>query len=264
MPRDTTRDMPDSQGSGHITFVGAGPGDAELLTLKALKAIQSADVVIHDRLVGEDVLSLIPDHIQRIDVGKTGFGPSTLQEHINALIVVHAASGAQVARLKGGDSTIFGRLDEEIDAADAAGISWHIVPGITAASASVAAIGQSLTKRGRNASVRFLTGHDMRGFADHDWRELAQTGQVAAIYMGKKAARFIQGRLMMHGANPDTPLTLVENASRPNQRVVSTTLEHLSADLADAALTGPALALFGLTPRAASATLSKPLEQELA
>ena len=133
-----------------------------------------------------------------------------------------------------------------------------------APSASVAAIGQSLTKRQRNASVRFLTGHDMRGFADHDWRDLAQPRQVAAIYMGKKAARFIQGRLIMHGALPDTPVTLVENASRPDQRVVTTTLKTLPADLADAALTGPALALLGLTPRAASATFLDTLTQELA
>ena len=249
---------------GHVAFVGAGPGDPELLTLKARKALDTADVVIHDRLVSPEILELARREAALLDVGKQGFGPSTAQDHINALIVKHASKGAQVVRLKGGDATIFGRLDEEIDALTEAGITWHIVPGITAASASVAAIGQSLTKRGRNASVRFLTGHDMKGFADHDWRELAQPGQVAAIYMGKKAARFIQGRLIMHGALPETPVTLVENASRPNQRVVSSTLKTLPADLADAALTGPALALLGLTPRAASATFLDTLTQELA
>lgn len=249
---------------GHVAFVGAGPGDPELLTLKARKALDTADVIIHDRLVSAEVLELARREAILLDVGKQGFGPSTAQNDINALIVEHASSGAQVVRLKGGDATVFGRLDEEIDAVTAADISWHVVPGITAASASVATIGQSLTRRGRNASVRFLTGHDMKGFADHDWRELAQPDQVAAIYMGKKAARFIQGRLLMHGAPPDTPVTFVENASRPDQRVVSTTLTRLPADLADADLTGPALALLGLSPRAASATLTFFQKQELA
>lgn len=249
---------------GHVVFVGAGPGDPELLTLKARKALDAADVVIHDRLVSPEILELARREATLLDVGKQGFGPSTAQDDINALIVEHGLNGAQVVRLKGGDPTVFGRLDEEIEAVMAAGISWHVVPGITAASASVAAIGQSLTRRGRNGSVRFLTGHDMKGFADHDWRDLAGPDQVAAIYMGKKAARFIQGRLLMHGAHPDTPVTFVENASRPDQRVVSTTLKCLPADLADAALTGPALALLGLSPRAVSAPLSFPLEQELA
>ena len=249
---------------GHVAFVGAGPGDPELLTLKARKALDTADVVIHDRLVSPEILELARREATLLDVGKQGFGPSTAQDDINELIVKHGLQGAQVVRLKGGDATVFGRLDEEVDAVTQAGITWHIVPGITAASASVAAIGQSLTKRGRNASVRFLTGHDMKGFADHDWRELAEPGQVAAIYMGKKAARFIQGRLLMHGALPETPVTLVENASRPDQRVVSSTLKTLPADLADAALDGPALALLGLTPRAASANFLDTLKQELA
>ena len=138
-----------------------------------------------------------------------------------------------------------------------------MVPGITAASASVAAIGQSLTKRGRNAAVRFLTGHDMTGFADHDWRALARPGEVAAIYMGKKSARFIQGRLIMHGADRATPVTVIENASLPDQRVLSTTLDRLPADLAAAALTGPALTFLGLAPRAAETALSHS-RQELA
>ena len=175
----------------------------------------------------------------------------------------HGASGAQVVRLKSGDATVFGRLDEEIDALDGAGIGWHIVPGITSASAAVASIGQSLTRRGRNTSVRLLTGHDMQGFADHDWATLARTGEVAAIYMGKKSARFIQGRLLMHGADRATPVTVVENASRPDQRIVSSTLATLPADLADANLTGPALTFYGLAPRAASHHLSD-LHKELA
>ena len=238
---------------GHVAFVGAGPGDPELLTLKARRVLDEADVIIHDRLIAPEILELARREATMIDAGKEGFGPSMKQDDINALIIEHAKTGAQVVRLKGGDATVFGRLDEEIDAVEAAGISWHIVPGITSASAAVAAIGQSLTKRGRNASVRFLTGHDMKGFADHDWKALARPGEVAAIYMGKKAARFIQGRLLMHGANATTPVTLVENASRPDQRVVETTLATLPTDLAEAGLTGPALTFYGLAPRAALA-----------
>ncbi|WP_135504757.1 siroheme synthase CysG [Roseovarius aestuariivivens] len=235
---------------GHVAFVGAGPGDPELLTLKARKALDSADVVIHDRLVTPEILELARREAILIDAGKEGFGPSMSQNEINALIVEHAQAGAQVVRLKGGDPTVFGRLDEEIDAVTVAGIAWHVVPGITAASASVAAIGQSLTKRGRNASVRLLTGHDMKGFADHDWRALSRPGEVAAVYMGKKSARFIQGRLIMHGADRATPVTLVENASRPDQRRIATTLDRLVRDMDDADLTGPALMLIGLAPRA--------------
>ena len=249
---------------GHIAFVGAGPGDPDLLTLKARKALDEADVVIYDRLISPEILELARREAIMLDVGKEGFGPSTPQEVINDLLIEHAASGAQVVRLKSGDSTVFGRLDEEIDAADAAGIAWHIVPGITAASAAVASIGQSLTRRGRNASVRFLTGHDMQGFADHDWAALAKPHEVAAIYMGKKSARFVQGRLMMHGADQNTPVTVIENASRPDQRVLSTTLAHLPADLAEADMSGPALTFYGLAPRAASQAAATLITQEFA
>jgi uroporphyrin-III C-methyltransferase/precorrin-2 dehydrogenase/sirohydrochlorin ferrochelatase len=249
---------------GHIAFVGAGPGDPELLTLKARKALDEADVVIYDRLISPEILELARREAIMLDVGKEGFGPSTPQETINDLLVQHGLTGAQVVRLKSGDSTIFGRLDEELDAVTAAGIGWHIVPGITAASAAVASIGQSLTKRHRNASVKFLTGHDMKGFADHDWAALARPNEVAAIYMGKKSARFVQGRLIMHGADRDTPVTVIENASRPDQRVLSTTLAHLPADLTDADMTGPALTFYGLAPRAAAEIASTVITREFA
>ncbi|EAP76329.1 siroheme synthase CysG [Roseovarius nubinhibens] len=249
--------------AGHVAFVGAGPGDPELLTLKARRALDEADVVIHDRLVTPEILELARREAVLVDAGKEGFGPSMTQDEINRLIVAHAESGAQVVRLKGGDPTVFGRLDEEIDAVTEAGITYHVVPGITAASASVAAIGQSLTSRGRNSSVRFLTGHDTRGFADHDWAALARPGEVAAIYMGKKSARFIQGRLIMHGADRATPVTVIENATRPDQRVLSTTLDALPADLTAAGLTGPALTFYGLAPRAAQAALTQ-TKQEFA
>lgn len=236
---------------GHVAFVGAGPGDPDLLTLKARRALDEADVVIHDRLISAEILELARREATMIDVGKEGFGPSTSQAEINALITRHASEGAQVVRLKSGDCTVFGRLDEEIDACDHAQVGWHIVPGITAASAAVAAIGQSLTKRDRNSSVRFLTGHDMKGFADHDWSALARPGEVAAIYMGKKSARFVQGRLLMHGADRATPVTVIENASRADQRILHSTLDALPIDLERAEMSGPALTFYGLAPRAA-------------
>ena len=239
---------------GHVDLVGAGPGDPELLTLKARNALDRADVVIHDRLVAPAILELARREAILIAAGKEGFGPSTAQDDINETMVVHGLKGLHVVRLKAGDPTVFGRLDEEIEALEAAGLSWSIVPGITAASAAVAGIGQSLTKRGRNGSVRLLTGHDVKGFADQDWHALAEPGAVAAIYMGKRAARWMQGRLLMHGAAPAVPVTIVENASRPEQTVRPATLATLPDALAG--IEGPAVLLLGLAPRAAAAAIA--------
>jgi len=238
--------------AGHIDLVGAGPGDPDLLTLKARRALDKADVVIYDRLVTPAILELARREAIMIDAGKTGFGQAMAQDDINALIVSHGHDGHHVVRLKAGDPTVFGRLDEEIEAIEAADLSYTIVPGITAASAAVANIGQSLTKRGRNSSVRLITGHDTKGYADHDWRALAEAGQVAAIYMGKKSARFIQGRLLMHGADPLTPVTIVENVSRGDQRVIATTLGDLEPTMTTSHVTGPALTFLGLAPRDAA------------
>ncbi|NSX55601.1 siroheme synthase CysG [Parasulfitobacter algicola] len=249
---------------GHVDLVGAGPGDPDLLTLKARKALDEADVVIYDRLVSAEILELARREATMIDVGKEGFGRSVSQNEINDLLVQHAQNGAHVVRLKSGDPTVFGRLDEEIDACRAAGVSWRIVPGITAASAAVASIGQSLTKRDRNASVRFLTGHDMKGFAEHDWRALARTGEVAAIYMGKKSSRFIQGRLLMHGADPATPVTVIENASRPEQRIVTAQLSDFADAITRADMKGPALVFYGLAPRTAQSVAATIQPQEVA
>lgn len=240
---------------GQVTFVGAGPGDPDHLTLRALRALQEAEVVIHDRLVGPGVLALANPLARLIDVGKQGFGPSTAQGDIDALIVDQARLGRRVVRLKGGDCGIFGRLDEEIEALDRADLGWSIVPGLTAAVAAAASIGQSLTRRGRNASVRIVTGHDIAGFAEQDWRGMARRGEVAAIYMGKTSARFVQGRLMMHGAAPDTPITIVENASRADERAVATSLAGLPEALNGIA--GPAVLLYGLAPRRAAAALTQ-------
>ncbi|WP_375254752.1 siroheme synthase CysG [Yoonia sp.] len=238
--------------AGHVDLVGAGPGDPELLTLKARNALDRADVVIHDRLVTGEILELARREAIIIDAGKEGFGPSMKQAEIDALIVKHALDGHHVVRLKAGDPTVFGRLDEEIEALAEHDIPYRIIPGITAASAAVACIGQSLTKRGRNAAVRLITGHDTKGYADHDWSALAVPGEVAAIYMGKKSARFIQGRLLMHGADPATPVTIIENVSRADQQIIATTLAELEPTLTQAKLEGPAITFYGLAPRDAA------------
>ena len=245
---------------GRVDLVGAGPGDPELMTQRARRLLDRADVVIHDRLVPDAILELARREAQFVAVGKEGFGPSTPQDAINAQMIRHAQAGAHVVRLKGGDASVFGRLDEETLALTEAGVDWAVTPGITAASAAAAAIGRSLTQRGRNSDLRILTAHDVDGFADHDWRTLARPGAIAAIYMGKRAARFWQGRLLMHGADGATPVTLVENASRPDQRIIATRLDRLTADLAQAAPLGPVLTLFGLAPAKAVATLPALIE----
>ena len=187
----------------------------------------------------------------RVEVGKTPFGASWSQDDINRLIVDHAREGAFVVRLKSGDPAIFGRLDEEMDALDTAGIAFEIVPGITSAMAAAASALVSLTRRRRNSGIRILTGHDIDGLAEHDWRELAKPGAVACIYMGVRAARFLQGRLLLFGASPATPLAVVENASRADEAIVSTTLAELPHAIADKGITGPAIIFLGLSPRRA-------------
>ncbi len=243
--------LAEDSGRGHVALIGAGPGDPELLTLKARKALHEADVVIHDRLVSSEILELARREAIVIEVGKTPHGPSWQQSDIDALIVDHAGRGAHVARLKSGDPVVFGRLDEEMDALDAAGIPFIVIPGITAASAAAASIGASWTKRGRNADFRLLTGHDVAGFAEHDWRALAGPGQVAAVYMGVRAARFLAGRMMMYGAAADIPVTAIENVSRADQKIIATTLSRLPDALHDAGITGPAILFIGLSPRQA-------------
>jgi uroporphyrin-III C-methyltransferase / precorrin-2 dehydrogenase / sirohydrochlorin ferrochelatase len=244
---------------GFVHLVGAGPGDPELLTLKARRLLHEADVVIHDRLVPQAVLELARREATIVEVGKKAYGPSWRQDHINALLVKFARAGETVVRLKGGDPAIFGRLDEEVAALEAEGIGYQVVPGITAASAAAAVTGRSLTRRGRNSSFRLLTAHDTGGFAEHDWRGLARPGQTAAMYMGVKAAAFVRGRLLMHGAAAETPVTVVENAGRPGSRVLATTLLDLPKTLADASLSdaehGPVMILYGLAPRAGALML---------
>ncbi|MEM8878020.1 MAG: siroheme synthase CysG [Pseudomonadota bacterium] len=237
--------------NGRVSLVGAGPGDPDLMTMKARRALHDADVVIYDRLVSDDILELARREASFVQVGKIPGGQSWRQDDINALMVSEAQSGVHVVRLKSGDPGVYGRLDEEMDALDAAGIPFEIIPGVTSAIAAAAEIQVSLTRRHRNASFRFLTGHDVDGFAEHDWAALAKPGATAAIYMGVRAAHFIQGRLLMSGAHADTPVTAVENASRADRVVVSTTLGELSEGLKQAGIAGPAILFLGLRAREA-------------
>lgn len=251
---DATQGTEQNAKQGHVFFIGAGPGDPELLTMRAHTLLSEAEVVIHDRLVPAPIIALANPAAEIIETGKTAFGPSWKQEDINALLVARGKN-ARVVRLKSGDSGIFGRLDEEMDALDAAGIAFTITPGITASVAAAATLKASLTKRGRNTGLRIITGHDTEGYADQDWRTLAEPGAVAAIYMGKSAATYLRGRLLMHGAEDATPVTIVENASRPDQRILPTTL--LSLPEALDAVTGPAVLMLGLAPRDATAIALK-------
>lgn len=233
-------------GRPHVSIVGAGPGDPDLLTLGALRAIETARVVAHDRLVSEAVLALAPPGARLIAVGKEGFGPSVAQSRINDVLVTEALAGSGVVRLKAGDPGVFGRLDEETAALDAAGIGWNVIPGVSAATAAAATLGQSLTRRGRNATLRIVSAQSADGLTACDWADLAQPGAVTAFYMGKRAAPHIEAQLLSHGADRDTPVDIVENASRATERVIRTVLSSLAEDLAAARLTGPAVILVGL------------------
>ena len=234
---------------GWVSLVGAGPGDPELLAIRARNRLQEADVVVHDRLVAPRILDLARREADRVHAGKKGYGPSWPQEAINELLIREARAGRHVVRLKSGDPGVFGRLDEEIDALEAAGVPWEVVPGITAASSAAADMGASLTRRGRNSELRILTGRDVDGLAEQDWASLARPGAVAAVYMAKRAAAFLRGRLLMCGAAPSTPVTIVENASLPGRRVVATDLLRLPGALDEGTFPGPVVLMLGVAPR---------------
>ena len=211
--------------------------------------LDADDVIVYDRLVSAAVLELGRREAEYIFVGKTPGQQSIKQPAINQILVDKALEGLCVVRLKSGDPLIFGRADEEIDALVAHNIPVEIIPGITAAAASAAAIQASLTTRGTNKAIAFLTGHDAEGFAEQDWLNLAQPNGRAAVYMGVGAARFIQGRLLLHGAENARPVSVIENASRPNQKIIYTNLRNLPDDIAAAGIKGPAVLLIGYAQR---------------
>ena len=240
---------------GHVHIVGAGPGNPDLLTIGALRVMHSADVIVYDRLVSEEVLSLCRREAEFIYVGKQAGKTSTRQGVINEILVEKASKGHSVVRLKSGDPLVFGRAEEEFSALDEASVAFTIHPGITAATAAAASLSHSLTVRGENTAAVLATGHDENGFAELDWASLAKPGARASIYMGLRAARFIQGRLLLHDADPATPVTIVENASRPNEVIVSSTLANLPEMLSLNEIKGPAVLMLGYTRRGASEAL---------
>ena len=229
---------------GQVWLVGAGPGDPELLTIKALKVLQTAQVVVHDGLVSEEILALAPEGARRISVAKRKSRHAYSQDEINRMLTAFALEGLTVVRLKGGDPFIFGRGGEELEACRAAGIACHVVPGVTAALAAGAGAGAPLTHRGSAQAVTFVTGHASQGAEpDLDWASLARANQTVVIYMGLSQATAIAGRLMAAGRAAAPPALIVENASRADERRVATTLGGLAE--AASALNGPALLIVG-------------------
>ncbi|GHB23634.1 hypothetical protein GCM10009038_23150 [Salinicola rhizosphaerae] len=236
---------------GRVALVGAGPGDPELLTLKALKRLQRADVVIHDRLVSAEILALANPEARRLYVGKARSRHSVPQEGINQALVDWARAGLDVVRLKGGDPFIFGRGGEELEALVEAGIEFEVVPGITAASGCAAYAGVPLTHRDHAQSVRFVTGHLKNGSCDLDWSTLAAGGQTLVFYMGLGALELIRAELMAHGMAFDTPLALIEQGTTANQRVHLGSLQTLPPSLAERAPQPPTLIVVGSVVRLA-------------
>lgn len=209
----------DAPRAGRVSLVGAGPGDAELLTLKAVRALQAADVILFDELVPPEVLDLARREARRMCVGKRGGRPSCRQEDINALMIRLARGGSRVVRLKGGDPMLFGRAGEEIAVLTAAGIPVDVVPGITAGLALAATLGVSLTHRDLAHSVRFVTGHGRHGDlpADLDWAGLADPETTLLVYMGGRTAGLLAARLLAEGVLPDTPACAVAALTRPEE-----------------------------------------------
>lgn len=248
--------------AGAVWLVGAGPGDPELLTLKALKVLQAAEVVVHDGLVSDEILGLAPSAARRISVAKRKSRHSYAQDEINRMLVAFAQEGLRVVRLKGGDPFIFGRGGEELEACREAGVECHVVPGVTAALAASAAAGAPLTHRGSAQAVTFVTGHAAAGGEpDLDWESLAKANQTVVIYMGVSTAAGIAARLISAGRQASTPALVVENASRADERRILTTLAELPA--AAEVVAGPALLIVGEAMALARAAHSGEGESEL-
>ena len=231
---------------GRVSLVGAGPGDPGLLTLRALRVLNDADVILHDRLVSVEVLALARRDAQRIEVGKrVGGNHDATQQRIHALMIELARAGKHVVRLKGGDPFVFGRGGEELQALRAHGIDYEVVPGITAAVACAAHAGIPLTHRAHAQSLRILTAQAKAGEAEHDWAALAQPGQTRVFYMGVSGLERLRDKLVGHGLPASTPFALIENGSLPQQRVIAGTLATLPVLAREHAVQAPALLIVG-------------------
>ena len=233
------------QPKGEVYLVGAGPGDPELLTLKALRLMQQADVVIYDRLVSQPIMDLCRRDAEKIYVGKARSNHAVPQEGINALLVKYASEGKRVCRLKGGDPFIFGRGGEEIQELFAAGVAFQVVPGITAASGCSAYAGIPLTHRDYAQSVRFLTGHLKEGSPELPWNELVYQNQTLVLYMGLVGLEKICEKLIAHGQRPDMPVALVSKGTTPEQKVVVGTLADIASKVSEYQIQAPTLTIIG-------------------
>ena len=233
---------------GAVTLVGAGPGDPELLTLAAVRALQEADVILFDALVAPEILDFARREARTMLVGKTGHSPSCRQEDISALMVKLARSGKRVVRLKGGDPMIFGRAGEEIAACRAAGLPVDVVPGITAAQGAAARLGASLTHRDAARRVQYVTGHDRRGdLPDMNWPSLADPEATTVVYMPVRTLEKLAAQVIAAGLDPATPAVAVARATRPDEEVIAATIGELPAIVAARAPRGPVLVMIGRT-----------------
>jgi uroporphyrin-III C-methyltransferase/precorrin-2 dehydrogenase/sirohydrochlorin ferrochelatase len=230
-----------------VVLVGAGPGDPELLTLRAVRALQSADVILFDHLVSPEILDFARREAKKMLVGKTGHAPSCKQDDINALMVSLAKAGRRVVRLKGGDPMIFGRADEEIAACRAAGIDVDVVPGITTAQAAAGRLKVSLTRRGQARRVQYITGHGRDGElpADIDWRSLADPAATTVVYMPVKTLPALIAHACAAGLDPATPAVAVAYATRAEERTIAGSVAELPALLAAEAPSGPVIVMSG-------------------
>ena len=242
-----TRDEGTAPDAGSVTLVGAGPGDPELLTLRAVRALQSADIILIDDLVAPEILDFARREAKKMLVGKTGYGPSCKQDEINALMITLARSGKRVVRLKGGDPMIFGRAGEEIAACRQAGIPIEVVAGISAAQGAAARLAVSLTQRRDARRLQYVTGHGENGRLpqDLDWASLADPAATTVVYMPKRTIGELAARAMASGLAPDTPAVAVAAATRPDEIVVAGTVADIGAKLAAAPLPGPVLVFIG-------------------
>ncbi|OEL34879.1 Siroheme synthase [Dichanthelium oligosanthes] len=234
-------------GPGRVALVGTGPGDPELLTLKAVRAIEAADLVLYDRLVSNDVLDLVGEGARLLYVGKTAGYHSRTQEEIHELLLSFAEAGANVVRLKGGDPLVFGRGGEEMDFLQQQGIRVEVIPGITSASGIAADLGIPLTHRGVATSVRFLTGHSRNGGTDPLYvaGNAADPDTTLVVYMGLSTLPSLAPKLMKHGLPPDTPAVAVERGTTPQQRTVFALLKDLVDEVKSADLVSPTLIIIG-------------------
>jgi len=233
--------------SGLVSFVSAGPGDPELLTLKAVARLRDADVVLYDDLAAGAILDHARPGASLVAVGKRAGRPSARQEHVSRLLVDYAASGVRVVRLKSGDAGIFGRLEEEIDALHQAGIAYEIIPGVTSACAAAAVGGIPLTRRHTSRRVQFITGADVSGQlpADLNWAALADPDSTTVVYMGKRTFPALVAKLIEHGLSADTPALLAESLGHHDQRLERSTIAKLADELAQGVGPATAVILFG-------------------